>query len=506
MTDRPILSIIQALPTNPNVRTQPYLRVFAPSTFSCDKDLTLVTLSRVFIEIEEEIINIESEKYKAVFTNKGAAILSWSIKEKNGHWINLVLPESSPVMSNLPNSIYKIVSKSNNKIIFEYISTEGWKITKTYNLSDLYMHSLDIVIEKNGKTKILTPQIDLKWGPGLGTDIKEMKENIALTRALAYTIRKPNKLKKLKNSHEIAPLFKWAAIDNRYFLAAFIPKNSSDFNKIISTRFDKKHPYSLVFTATVPQDVAKKEWSINFYLGPKSYTYLKTHNLGLEKTVDFGFFGFLGKIVFTVLTFFYKITQNYGWAIIMITTVIQILVLPLTLKSLKSVTAMKHIQPMIKDIQTKYKDNPKRLQVEMLNIYKSQKVNPFGGCLPMLLQLPIFWAFFTMLRNAYELRNEAWFLWIKDLSASDKFVHFGSFNINLLPIIMGLGMFLQQKMTAATSDPAQRKIMYIMPIMFTFMFWSFPSGLVIYWITNSIISIIEQYFMIRRNSVHIKRF
>jgi YidC/Oxa1 family membrane protein insertase len=228
--------------------------------------------------------------------------------------------------------------------------------------------------------------------------------------------------------------------------------------------------------------------------------------LGLEKTVDFGFFGFLGKIAFAVLRFFHKITQNYGWAIIMITIVIQILVLPLTLKSLRSVTAMKRIQPIIKDIQTKYKDNPKRLQVEMLNIYKSQKVNPFGGCLPMLLQLPIFWAFFTMLRNAYELRNEGWFLWIKDLSASDKFMHFGSFNINLLPVIMGLGMFLQQKMTIATSDPTQRKIMYIMPIVFTFMFWSFPSGLVIYWITNNIISMIEQYFITRRDIIRVKHF
>jgi YidC/Oxa1 family membrane protein insertase len=224
--------------------------------------------------------------------------------------------------------IYKIVSKTDNKIVFEYTSIEGWKIVKTYTLSDLYMHNLDIMIEKNNK--IFAPQIDLKWGPGLGTDIKEMKENVALTRVLAYTIEKPNKLKKLKNSHEIAPLYKWAAIDNRYFLAAFIPKKPTDFNRIIPSKLDKKHPYSLTFTTTILKDVTKKECSVDFYLGPKGYTYLKTYNLGLEKAVDFGFFGFLGKIVFAVLAFFYKITHNYGWAIIMITTVLQILVLPLT--------------------------------------------------------------------------------------------------------------------------------------------------------------------------------
>jgi YidC/Oxa1 family membrane protein insertase len=116
----------------------------------------------------------------------------------------------------------------------------------------------------------------------------------------------------------------------------------------------------------------------------------------------------------------------------------------------------------------------------------------------MLLQLPIFWAFFTMLRNAYELRSEAWILWVKDLSAADQFMSFGFFNLNLLPLIMGLGMFFQQKMTTAVSDPTQRRIMYIMPIIFTFMFWTFPAGLVLYWLTNSVCSMIMQFVIMKR--------
>jgi YidC/Oxa1 family membrane protein insertase len=451
--------------------------------------------------VKEEQINIETEQYKAILTNKGAAVLSWAVKEKNGEWIDLVFPESAPVLANFPGSVYKIVSKSNEKVVFEYDSKQGWIITKTYNLSDLYMHNLTIAIEKTGEVNV--PQVAIDWGPGLGTDYKELKENIRLTRALAYTSEKPHKLKKLKNDSELAPLYSWAAIDNRYFLAAFIPEKSTDFDKIVPAKLDKKHPYSLTLTATMPNNLSKKEYSVDFYLGPKGYTFLKSYNLGLEKTVDFGFFGFLGKIAFSVLTFFYQLTHNYGWAVIMITIVIQILVLPLTLKSLKSATAMKRIQPIIKDIQTKYKDNPQRLQAEMLNVYKSQKVNPLGGCLPMLFQLPIFWAFFTMLRNAYELRNASWILWVKDLSAADHFMQFGSFSVNLLPLIMGIGMFLQQKMTAATSDPMQKRIMYIMPVMFTFMFWSFPSGLVIYWLTNSIVSIIVQYFVMKKDATRL---
>jgi YidC/Oxa1 family membrane protein insertase len=445
---------------------------------------------------KDEHISIESIQDNAVLTNKGAGVLSWFVKENNGQWVDLVFPESGPVMANFSDLTYKIVSKSDKKIVFEYASKEGWKIIKTYNLSELYMHNLNIFVERNGKTPF--PQIDFKWGPGLGTDSKELKENISLTRALVCTAAKPNKLKNLKNNFEPASLCKWTAVDNRYFLAAFIPENSTDFDKILFSRLDKKHPCSVILKAAETEDINKKNYSVNFYLGPKGYKYLRTYDLGLEKTVDFGFFGFLGKIAFSVLTFFYKLTRNYGWAIIMLTTIIQILVLPLTLKSFKSSAVMKRVQPVIKDIQTKYKDNPQRLKAEMLNIYKSQKVNPLGGCLPMLLQIPIFWAFFTMLRNAYELRNEGWILWVKDLSAADQFMQFGSFNLNLLPLIMGIGMFFQQRMTTATSDPAQKKIMYVMPIIFTFMFWSFPSGLVLYWLTNSLISMVEQYFIIKK--------
>ncbi|MDR1259887.1 MAG: membrane protein insertase YidC [Endomicrobium sp.] len=448
-------------------------------------------------DYDEEHITIKTEQYKVILTNKGAGILSWSVKEKNGKWVDLVIQESAPVMSNFPELTYKIITKSNKKIIFEHNFPEGWKITKTYNFSDFYMHNLNISVEKIKKITTL-PHIKLEWGPGLGTDSKELKENISLTRVLAYSDVKPNKLKKLKNISEIASIYKWSAIDNRYFLVAFIPKKPIDFDEIVSSKLDKKHPYSIILTAKILRNISKKNYSVDFYVGPKGYTYLKTYKLGLEKTVDFGFFGILGKTAFTILTFLHKITYNYGWAIIILTIIIQILVFPLTLKSFKSIATMKRVQPIIKDIQTKYKNNPQRLQVEMLNVYKTQKVNPLSGCLPMLLQLPIFWAFFTMLRNAYELRNENWILWIKDLSAPDKFIDIKLFPLNLLPLIMGVGMFFQQKMNMTIPDPIQKKMMYIMPITFTFMFWSFPSGLVLYWLTNSIISMVEQYFVLKK--------
>lgn len=234
-----------------------------------------------------------------------------------------------------------------------------------------------------------------------------------------------------------------------------------------------------------------------FYLGPKGHEHLKSLHLGLEDSVDFGYFGFLGKIALAVLNYFQKVTGNYGWAIIILTITLQILVLPLTVKSFKASAAMKQLQPLVKNLQDTYKNDPKRLNVEMLNLYKTHKVNPLGGCLPMLLQLPIFWALFTTLRNAFELRGAHWILWVKDLSAPDTLMVIAGFPINILPLIMGVGMFFQQKMMSVATDPAQQKMMYMMPVIFTFMFWSFPSGLVIYWLTNSILTMTEQYIIMR---------
>ena len=447
--------------------------------------------------VKESEFILENDNYKVVFSNKGAAVKHWFIKEKNGSSVDLVLPEALPVMGNFPGSVYEVINSTKDEISFEYTSAEGWKIVKTFKMSQEYLHKLDIKLIKLKDTAVL-PDVDINWGPGLGTDDKELKENEAVTRILGLTSAMPAKLEKLKSQNNPAQLYKWVAIDNRYFLSLFMPENALNFSNIEVSRKSKKSAPTVILSANVKQEEQEQNFSLNFFVGPKSYTYLKTFNYGFEKTVDFGFFGWLGKIALFVLFFFFKLTDNYGWAIIILTIIIQILVLPLTLKSYKAMAGMKKIQPLIKDLQTKYKNEPQRLQAEMLNLYRTNKVNPLGGCLPMLLQLPIFWALFQTLRNAYELRYSPWILWVKDLSASDSLAYIGGISLNVLPLVMGIGMFLQQKMSTATSDPTQRKMMYIMPIVFTFLFWRFPSGLVLYWLTNSIVSMIVQYFVLKK--------
>jgi YidC/Oxa1 family membrane protein insertase len=227
-----------------------------------------------------------------------------------------------------------------------------------------------------------------------------------------------------------------------------------------------------------------KEYHTELYVGPKGYVHLKALGCHLEESVNFGIFGFLGKAVLRALFYFQHITGNYGWSIIIITTCLQIILFPLTIKSYRASAAMKQLQPQIKALQAKYKADPKRLNVEMMNLYKTSGTNPFGGCLPMVLQIPIFWALFTTLRNAFELRGAPFMFWIKDLSMHDPYY--------VLPILMGIGMLVQQKMTAAPADPAQAKMMMLMPIVFTVLFLHFPSGLVLYWFTNSLLTMAGQ--------------
>ena len=452
--------------------------------------------------IPEQEVTVETENYKAVFTNRGAAVKNWFIKEKDGTLTDLVLPKDTSSLSTFPGSNYTISMPEPRKVVFTHVSPQGWRITKTYALSDSFLHNLEMEVVRLRPDAPL-PRPELDWGPGLGTDAREQKENESVIRTLGYTVSKPRELIKFKPGEYQAADYSWVAVDNRYFLAAFIPDDPTSFGTVSVYREAKKTPPVIVLSAGKPSDAARESYSLRFYLGPKGLSNLRPLSLNLEETIDFGFFGFLGKAALSVLLFFYKLTNNYGWAIIILTIVIQIIVLPLTLKSFKASAAMKKLQPLMKNLQAKYKSDPKRLNIEMMNLYKTQKVNPLGGCLPMLLQLPIFWALFTTLRNAIELRGAPWILWVQDLSAPDALFYLGSIPFNVLPLLMGAGMFVQQKMMSVSTDPMQQKMMYMMPVIFTFMFWGFPAGLVLYWLTNSIVTMAEQYYVLRRQQTEV---
>lgn len=224
------------------------------------------------------------------------------------------------------------------------------------------------------------------------------------------------------------------------------------------------------------------------YLGPKKRTFISAGEnsaaFHFDKSINFGWFDSIAQVLVWALIKFYNLFKNWGVAILIVTVIIKALMFPLQHKSYKSMKAMTRLQPEIVKLREQFKDNKEKLNQEMMALYKAHKVNPAGGCLPMLLQLPIFIAFYRALGYTIELRHAHFAWWLQDLSAPDPYY--------ITPLLMGASMFLSQKMTPSTADPAQQRVMMIMPIVFTFMFLGFPSGLVLYWLTNNILSIVQQ--------------
>ncbi|WP_029520423.1 membrane protein insertase YidC [Persephonella sp. IF05-L8] len=281
----------------------------------------------------------------------------------------------------------------------------------------------------------------------------------------------------------------WAGEENKYFIQMIANKDGFSTVHIIPVSKDKT-----VVLSEINNSVD------GFFLGgPKLYSLLTELtekyqkewgvNLALEETVDFGIFGILGKPLFIVLHFFYSFTHNWGVAIILLTILIRIIFFPLNHKSLKAMKKMSDLAPEIKKLQQKYKDDPQKLQQEMMKLYAEHGANPMSGCLPILVQIPVFIALYNVLMVTVELKNAPFILWITDLSSKDPYY--------ILPILMGLSMVAQQWITPS-SDKNQRMIMYIMAIVFTFMFMNFPSGLVLYWLTNNILGLLQSYIINRK--------
>ncbi len=229
----------------------------------------------------------------------------------------------------------------------------------------------------------------------------------------------------------------------------------------------------------------KPSFKVAGFVGPKEYELLQSINPELTDVIEYGFFTFIAKPMFKALLALYHFVGNWGWAIVLLTIIIRIILFPLTLKGMLSMQKLKELAPKIKEIQQKYKGDPQKMNAHMMQLYKKYGVNPMGGCLPMLLQIPVFFAIYRVLLNAIELKGAPWILWITDLSEKDPYF--------VLPILMGITMFVHQKLTPTTiTDPMQKKLFTYLPIIFTFFFLTFPAGLTLYWFTNNILSIIQQ--------------
>ncbi|MEJ2761695.1 MAG: membrane protein insertase YidC [Gammaproteobacteria bacterium] len=278
----------------------------------------------------------------------------------------------------------------------------------------------------------------------------------------------------------------WAAMQQHYFLTAILPPDKSASYRYYTSVTNGKY-YSIGAISPQQQAAPGKTALLRqqIYVGPKVQDRLAQIADGLDLTVDYGILWFLAKPVFWCLKELHGLTGNWGWAIILVTVFLKLLFYRLSAAGYRSMAKMRQVQPRMKAARERYKDDKSRLNQAMMEIYKEEKINPLGGCLPIVIQIPVFIALYWVLLGSIELRQAPFIFWIRDLSAPDPYW--------VLPLIMGITMFIQQRLNPAPMDPIQQKVMMALPFAFTIFFGFFPSGLVLYWVVNNILSIIQQW-------------
>ena len=465
----------------------------------------------------EELISFDYQDAAVTFSSKGAGIKKYIYKDVVDD-VNLTPFDTKGFFATLPELDFREFSRTQNSITFTADILPGFEVHKTYTFAGNGLNALKVAFVNNTAHDITLEPWTFNFGPGLGTVKSEEKDNERESKAVylvQYEGRKKATLEVLKPKGDSAGVYNpaaereeekstdedefnwiWAGVQNRYFLSVIIPQDwtpgvleatasvvgKKDRLWGLFGQADEKGPQMTVQMPSVTVEAnSSKEYNSDFYFGPKDYQEFLALPYHLDRSIEFGFFGALGKIARKVLETFYGWTGNYGVAIILLTVCVQALMFPLTMMSLKSTAQMRKIAPEMKRLQEKYKGNQEALSRETLNLYRKYDVNPFSGCLPMLIQLPIFLALFNALRTSWALHGASFVGWITDLSSKDPYY--------VLPILMGVVMFFQQKgnMPPGT-DPAQAAMFKYMPLIFTLLFMNFPSGLVLYWLTNSLIS------------------
>ena len=375
-------------------------------------------------------------------------------------------------------------------------SQEGVEFIKRFEFSESnYRIGISYIIENNTdanwsatffgqfRRDSHVPQTDSSTGmkPFLGAAIREQDDNYSRYN---FDDIDDNAVKaSLKGG--------WLAFVQHYFVTAWVPPVDHK-NRYSLRKQGNSDIYLLAVTgekiSLAPGEVG--EYAVDFYVGPKDQAVLKELSEYLDLTIDYGFLWMLAKPLFAALQLIYDLVGNWGWAIILLTILIKIILYPLSATSLKSMAKMRTLQPEMLRIKELYGDDRQKAGQEQMAMFKKHKVNPLGGCFPMLLQMPVFIALYWVLMESVEIRHSPWMYWIQDLSAKDP--------LFILPLIMGASMFLMQKLQPTPTDPMQAKVFQWMPVVFTFFFLMFPSGLVLYWTVNNLLSILQQWIVNRQ--------
>jgi YidC/Oxa1 family membrane protein insertase len=395
------------------------------------------------------------------------------------------------------------LSQGTQSVEFELESAQGIRLKKIFTFrADSYLIDCDVLI-LNGSSLTLKDSIRFHI-PGVYNDETRKKAGFAFSGPVAFINDKYTEIEpdKIDEQNTYSGNIDWVGFSEQYFVTTLLPKQKegrllfSYADEIVISRYIEQ------IDALAPG--RESTHSFTFYLGPKSHKILNGYEGSLKEVVNLGFFNIIAKPLLIGMNMLHDLIPNYGVAIILLTIIIKLIFWPLGTKSYKSMSKMKKLQPLMTEVRAKHKNDKQKMNQEIMSLYKAYKVNPASGCIPILVQMPIFFALYKMLYQAIELRHAPFISWISDLSAPERLFHF-NFSIPLmqepsglpmLTLLMGASFFIQQKLTPmAGADPTQAKIMMLMPIFMTVIFVNFPAGLVLYMFINNIISMGQQYYI-----------
>jgi YidC/Oxa1 family membrane protein insertase len=474
-------------------------------------------------------IRVDTDLYRIEISERGAAVRSIVLKNfretidkdsEQKELIDALTRGGSALLGyhdsrdhRLENAIFSVDQSQNmievgsqpQVLTFRRQTDNGVTIEKAYTFhSDSYLIDLAVRIINQG-TQTVQGRLSLAL------------RNVISENAGRYGFAGPSgligedleqvKIKKIEETPKIEGEIHWVSIESQYFMTSIIPAQAITGQMLMDYQ-DQQLQNKLAFSTGELQPAENQEFRFKLFMGPKSLSLLRSLNNDLDRAIDFGWVDFFAKPCLMLMNFIHRFIPNYGVAIIILTLITRGMFWPLAQKSYKSMGEMRKLQPLMQEIREKYKGDKAKMNQEMMTLYKTYKINPMGGCLPMLIQLPVFFALYRMLYQAIELRHAPFFGWITDLSAPDRLFEFGfkipfmdpPYGIPVLTIIMGASMILQQKMTPSPGDPTQAKMMMLMPVIFTFIFINFSSGLVLYWLVSNIFSIAQQYYTQKRKA------
>jgi YidC/Oxa1 family membrane protein insertase len=462
---------------------------------------------------------VETPLVRVAFSTAGAHATSWQLRKYrvgNGDPVELVAvkglgntpgplaawvePEQIRAVYQVDRDRLDLTGDQSGSITFTQVTASGIELQKRVTFrADRYLAEVALAT-RNLAGAETTVEPRLAWGPGLRNSTDKKRSTLQAPTLWLDGKRLQEDVTKLTGEKALPGTLAWAALQDTYFAAALLPKGQG-LHAFVGKVEGDQPVVGLAGARQVLPPGGQVFTGLQVFAGPKDLDILKGVGQELDNLVDLGWFDFLARPALWLLKFLYGFTGSYGLAIILVTVLQKIAFHPLTHKSLKSMQAMQAIQPKLQALQERYKNNPQKRQEEMMALYRKHGVNPMGGCLPMVVQIPIFIALYNALSSSVEMW-QARFLWIRDLSQPDALFGitiWSGYPLNVLALLMGVSMWVQQKMSPPAGDPRQAQMMlWMMPILFTLMFWSFPSGLVLYWLVNNILQIGQQWLITRK--------